>query len=59
MLLLGDGWAFLKGVPLIGPRTAMVPMPESRICDINVEEDWLRAERMFAALKQEAACAAS
>lgn len=45
----GDGWAFLARVPLITSRTCMVPIPEERVIDINVEADWLRAERMYAA----------
>jgi pseudaminic acid cytidylyltransferase len=54
----GEGWAFAKRVPLIGPRTAMVPIPESRVCDINTMEDWRVAERLYAGRCQ-ATCAAS
>jgi N-acylneuraminate cytidylyltransferase len=46
----GRGLAFQTGMPLIDTSTAMVPLPENRICDINTEDDWLRAERMYAAL---------
>jgi len=42
--------AFRAGKPLIGPRTIMVPLPESRVCDVNVEAEWLELERKFAAL---------
>lgn len=45
----GEGWAFVSKVPLITPRTCMVPIPESRVCDINTVDDWHRAERMYAA----------
>lgn len=58
MFYWGDGWAFRAGVPLIGPRSAMVRIPEARVCDINLESDWLRAERMYADMKQDAACKA-
>lgn len=44
----GEGWAFLKALPLIAPHTAMVPLPESRVCDVNTYEDFSRAERMYA-----------
>lgn len=39
--------ALLDDVPLIGPRTVMVPLPENRVCDINTEEDWVKAEEMY------------
>lgn len=37
---------------LISPCTCMIPIDESRVCDINTEEDWLRAEQMYLALKE-------
>jgi len=46
----GRTQAFLDNVQLVNERTVMVPMPENRVCDINTEEDWLRAERMYGAL---------
>jgi pseudaminic acid cytidylyltransferase len=46
----GNVEAFLKADPLIGPDTGMIPISESRICDINTEDDWLRAERMYMGL---------
>jgi CMP-N-acetylneuraminic acid synthetase len=46
----GRGWAYIAREPLIGTRTALVPLPEDRVCDINTESDWQRAERMYAAL---------
>jgi pseudaminic acid cytidylyltransferase len=47
------GWrdAFLDGKPLIAEHTTMVPIHWSRVCDINTEEDWARAERMYKALQ--------
>jgi pseudaminic acid cytidylyltransferase len=50
MFYWGEGWAFVKRVPLVSPRSSIVPIPEARICDINTEDDWCRAERMYAAL---------
>ena len=46
------GWAsaFSVGHPLIGMRTAMVPIDAERVCDINTEEDWKRAEAMYESL---------
>lgn len=42
--------AFLKRKPLLTWNTAMIPIAEKRVCDINTEEDWLRAEAMYAEL---------
>lgn len=47
--------AFLSGAPLVGPRSIMVPISADRVCDINVEDDWRRAELMYTALHKEAA----
>lgn len=33
--------------PLISERTRLIVLPEHRICDINTEDDWQRAERMY------------
>lgn len=44
-------------VPEFGDSTVMVPIAPERDCDINVEADWLRAERMYAALNPEALAA--
>jgi pseudaminic acid cytidylyltransferase len=59
MFYWGEGWAFAARKELISPRTAMVPIPEERVCDINTPDDWRRAEIMFAAHRADAACAAS
>lgn len=47
MFYFGHKWAFVNGAPLIYWHTAMVPIHPSRGIDINTEEDWNRAERMF------------
>lgn len=52
------GWShfFTEGAPLYAPNTAMIPVPTGHVCDINVPEDWERAERLFAeAMKVEGA----
>ena len=41
--------AFLQEVPLEG-NSARLCLPAERVCDINTEDDWQRAERMFADL---------
>jgi N-acylneuraminate cytidylyltransferase len=46
----GRAQAFLDGVPLQG-NSYLMRISRERCCDINVEEDWQRAERMFKALK--------
>lgn len=43
---------FMNLHPLIHPASIMVPIPEDRVCDINTEEDWTRAERMYLALQR-------
>lgn len=58
MFYWGEGWAFAARKHLVSPRSAMVPIPEDRVCDINVEADWARAETMYAARKA-IACTAS
>lgn len=42
--------AFLKRVALDAEDVIKVIIAEARVCDINVESDWARAERMYAAL---------
>lgn len=49
----GRAGHFKAGSPLIGPCTRMMAIPECRICDINTEEDWARAEAMYARLYPE------
>ena len=43
----GSAEAFRAGLPLIETYTAMIPIDDKRVCDINTEEDWLRAEKMY------------
>lgn len=47
----GTRSAFLSGVPLEGNSEKYV-LPASRVCDINTEDDWARAEAMYAALRK-------
>jgi len=42
--------AFVLGWPLIDSETAMIPIDERRVCDINTIEDFERAEKMYEAL---------
>lgn len=48
----GKSEAFRKGIPLLGPLTAMVALPASRLQDINVESDWQAAEAKFDTMRQ-------
>ena len=43
----GTKEAFLQDKPLYDVRTAMVPIATDRVCDINTEDDWKRAEQMY------------
>lgn len=43
----GTKEAFLENKPLYDVRTAMVPIDADRVCDINTEDDWKRAEQMY------------
>jgi pseudaminic acid cytidylyltransferase len=47
----GHTWAFIGGVPL-KDHSSMVLVDSDRVCDINTEEDWQRAEKMYAALEE-------
>jgi N-acylneuraminate cytidylyltransferase len=44
--------AFRDGLPLLDINTGMVPIPPERCCDINTEDDWYRAERMYQAWQE-------
>lgn len=48
----GKAAAFRVRAPLIDSHTVMVPMPAHRVCDINTEADWARAESMYHALRR-------
>jgi N-acylneuraminate cytidylyltransferase len=45
----GETDAFIKGVSL--DQAHFFSLADKRVCDINTEDDWQRAERMYAALK--------
>lgn len=47
------GWvtSFTSDFPLLSPKTAMVPIPADRVCDINTFDDWSRAEELYKNLK--------
>ena len=47
----GMAFSFMDNIPLISPRTRMICVDESRVCDINTEEDWVRAVKMYKELK--------
>ena len=42
---------FIMGLPLEG-HTLPVPLPAERVQDINNLDDWIKAERMYTALRQ-------
>lgn len=48
----GRSTAFQDGVPLEG-NSKFLLLPDNRVCDINTEEDFQRAEAMYAALHEE------
>ena len=43
----GTVGAFWGDEPLIGPGTAMIPVPDSHVCDINTIVDWADAVRKY------------
>ena len=52
MFYWGTREAFERGRPLVSINSIMYPIQEGRICDINEERDWKRAEEMYAALQR-------
>jgi len=46
----GRAQAFVRGAPLVAETSIMIPIHPERCCDINTDEDWTRAEAMYAAL---------
>jgi len=46
----GKVTAFLHDAPLIGENTAMIPISDDRVCDINTPDDFHRAEEMYKVL---------
>lgn len=49
----GKAEAWLRQEPLFGLGAIPVPLPRSRVQDIDTPEDWLRAEWMFKSLQHE------
>ena len=47
----GRTQAFLDRKPLLTANTAMIPISERNVCDINTFDDWQRAERMYEELR--------
>lgn len=47
----GTTKAFREGRPLAGPRTSVWVIPQGRVCDINVEDDWKAAEILYSKLR--------
>lgn len=47
--------SFILNTPVFGPRSRMVVVPDERVCDINEEQDWARAEQMYRRVLQKAA----
>jgi len=45
----------LPSVEYFGEDTSLVHIPSHRVCDINVENDWLKVEQMYAELHKEEA----
>ncbi len=46
----GSAKTFLGRKPLLTCHTIMIPIQEKYVCDINTEDDWQRAEKMYADL---------
>lgn len=44
---MGRAEAFLNDRPLVSPRTGLIRVDEETDCDINTEEDWVRAETLY------------
>ena len=49
----GRASAWLSCTPIFSPRAAAVILPRYRVQDIDTPEDWVRAELMFTALRQQ------
>lgn len=48
---IGRPKSFLDNVPLSGEHSMRMVIPPRRCCDINIEEDWQRAELLYAELR--------
>ena len=49
MFYFGRAQAFIRDLPLVAETSIMIPIPPERAIDINTEEDWQKAEAMYAA----------
>lgn len=49
----GRAECWLREDPVLGPRSAVVAVPRSRVQDIDTEEDWARAELLWKLLQAE------
>lgn len=49
----GQTECFCRGYSLWGWGTRLYNLQDARICDINTEEDWQRAEQMYLKLQEE------
>lgn len=47
----GMAGAFAANRPLIGPNTAMIPLPPGRVCDINTQADFDLALRLYTEMR--------
>lgn len=52
MFYFGRAQAFIHDRPLVAETSIMIPISPTRAIDINTEEDWIRAEEMYAAWKK-------
>lgn len=57
MFYVGHAYSFRVGAPLLAAGTRLFPIGLLRAIDINTEDDWLRAERMYAELNHQEATA--
>ena len=53
----GKSDCFMRGDPLVSNQSAMIALPDSRVCDVNTEADWQECARLYAQMNglQEAA----
>ena len=49
----GRARAWLAGTPIFSSAAAPVPLPRHRVQDVDTPEDWVRAELMFRALRDQ------
>src|SRR5690606_29785281 len=49
----GTTEAWLEGHPIFGAGSVPIVLPRDRVQDIDTEEDWRRAELMFAVMQQQ------